>query len=555
MSAMKEKIALNYKNMEALHACSFDLEESIPKVFAHCCEQFVNNSFFTYGDREWTYGEIEKYVQKFATFLQQDLKLKAGERFAIMLPNMIQFPVALFGALSAGLVVVTVNPLYTVRELIHQLKDSGATAIIVLENFSRHLKTALPKTDIKKVIIAKIGDCLGFWKGNAMNFLDKIARGLLLSPTIPGAYYYQSIMRVKNKRTFTKVSISADDLAFLQYTGGTEGLPKGAMLTHRNILSNVAQCLSLLRNELSVGDEVVLVALPLYHIFSLLVCGLVFMILGAKGVLIPNPKNISGMIRTLQKSRITIFIGLNTLMKHLLQNPHFNRIDFSKLKLAITGGMATQKMIAEDWEKRTGVIVREGYGLTESSPVIAMNPITANHYTGSVGLPLAGTEISLRDAAGFVSKEVGELWVRGPQVMKGYWNKPEETARVITEDGWLKTGDIARVDEEGFIYIVDRKKDMILVSGFNVYPQEVESVIASCPGISEVGVTGMPDAQTGEQVKAFVVSKDASITAEKIIAYCREQLAPYKVPKSIEFRKTLPRNTVGKTLRRELQKK
>lgn len=532
-----------------------DTYHSINEAMDVYCQQFANKPAFMNFGVTLTYQELDKITKQFAAFLQQHLKMKKNDRFAIMLPNVMQFPIAMFGALRAGLVVMNINPLYTAHELAFQLEDSGATAVIVLENFAHELSLALPQTKIKHVIIARMGDCLGWLKGGVANFLVKYIKRLVPAWQITDTIDFLSALKIGKSLTLEKVAVGAEDVAFLQYTGGTTGVAKGAMLTHRNIIANVTQSLSWVKSVLVVGHETAVAALPLYHIFSLTVCCFCFMAVGSQCLLITNPRDITGFIKILRKVPATIFIGLNTLFNALMHHPRFADINFSTLRLVIAGGMAMQKAVADEWQKRTGTVILEGYGLTEASPVVTINPVTMKSFTGSIGLPVPETEIAIRDDAGndMPIGKAGELCVRGPQVMLGYWQKPEETALVLDKEGWLYTGDIVTMDERGFVYLLDRKKDMIIVSGFNVYPNEVEDAIASNPGVREVAVVGAPSEKSGEIVKAFVVRKDPTLTAEALIAYCRERLTAYKIPKQIEFRDELPKSNVGKVLRRALR--
>jgi long-chain acyl-CoA synthetase len=550
-----EKVWLKSYPPDVPETLNVDTYHSINEAMEIYCQQFSNKPAFTNFGVTITYQDLEKMTKQFAAFLQQHLKMKKNDRFAIMLPNVMQFPIAMFGALRAGLIVTNINPLYTAHELAFQLQDSGATGIIVLENFAHELSLALPKTEIKHVIVARMGDCLGWIKGCIANFVVKYIKHLVPAWEIADTIDFTDALKIGKSLTLEKVAIGAEDVAFFQYTGGTTGVAKGAMLTHRNIIANVTQCLAWVKSVLTVGRETVVTALPLYHIFSLTVCCFCFMTIGSKCLLITNPRDLKGFIKTLRKVPATIFIGLNTLFNGLLHHPHFADIKLSSFKLVIAGGMAMQKAVADEWQKRTGTVILEGYGLTEASPVISINPITVKSFTGSIGLPVPDTDVVIRDDVGndLPLGKAGELCVRGPQVMRGYWQKPEETALVIDKDGWLRTGDIAQMDERGFLYLLDRKKDMIIVSGFNVYPNEVEEIIASHPGVREVAVIGVPSEKTGEMVKAFVVKKDPKLTAEDLINYCRGQLTAYKVPKQIEFRDHLPKSNVGKVLRRALR--
>lgn len=527
---------------------------SLIDFYEQQCEKYADNIACENFGKQMSYRELNDQSILFAAYLQKTLGLKKGMRVAIMLPNVLQFPVAMLGILRAGMVVVNVNPLYTARELAHQLKDSGAKAILVLENFAKELQEALPQTDIEQVIISRMGDCLG-WRGVAINFAVKYLKKMVPAWKIDNSIMYKDLLRAGKKLSFDAPALGPNDIAFLQYTGGTTGLSKGAILTHRNMLANVIQCITWVKSALTPGKDTVLTALPLYHIFSLTVCCFCFMAVGSKCLLVTNPRDMKMFIRILKKHSITVFVGVNTLFNGLLHQEKFKKLDFSKMKMVIAGGMALQKVTADAWQKLTGVNITEGYGLTEASPVLTINPLTEAHYNGSVGLPIPATELSIRNENNeeLPMGEVGELCARGPQVMRGYWQKPTETALVMTEDGWLKTGDMARFDERGYVYIVDRKKDMVVVSGFNVYPNEIEEVISAHPLVKEVAVVGVPSEQTGEAVKAFIVPESPELTQESVLAFCRERLTGYKLPKFIEFRAELPKSPVGKVLRRELR--
>jgi len=532
------------------------LYQSIPDVFRQSVEKFANQPAFQNMGKTLTYAEVGKLAEDFASYLQNVLKLPRGERVAIMLPNLLQYPIALFGILQAGLVAVNTNPLYTPRELEHQLKDSGATTIIVLENFANTLELVLPRTQIKHVIVASVGEMFGFFKGTLMNFvlrkIKKMVPEYRISDTIP----FQTALKEGAAHTFRPVTLTREDTALLQYTGGTTGVAKGAILSHGNICANMQQAAEWIVNLLRPGKETVIAALPLYHIFALTVNLMIFTQAGSKIILITNPRDMKGFIGELKKERISVFIGVNTLFNGMVNQPDFAAVDFSNLRLTLGGGMATQKAVAEKWKKITGTPIVEAYGLTEASPGVCCNPLNIEAYSGGIGLPVPSTEVELRDADG---KEVpvgqpGELWVRGPQVMKGYWNRPEETAKTIDARGFLETGDIAVMDEKGWLKLVDRKKDLIVVSGFNVYPNEIEDVAASHPKVLEAACIGVSSPKTGEALKLFIVKKDESLTAEELIAFCRTELTAYKVPKDIEFRDDLPKSNVGKILRRELRK-
>ncbi|WP_283119809.1 AMP-binding protein [Neisseria elongata] len=532
------------------------LYQSIPDVFRQSVEKFANQPAFQNMGKTLTYAEVGKLAQDFASYLQNVLKLPRGERVAIMLPNLLQYPIALFGILQAGLVVVNTNPLYTPRELEHQLKDSGATTIIVLENFANTLELVLPRTQIKHVIVASVGEMFGFFKGSLINFVLRKVKKMVpeyrISDTIP----FQTALKEGAAHTFRPVSLTREDTALLQYTGGTTGVAKGAILSHGNICANMQQAAEWIVNLLRPGKETVIAALPLYHIFALTVNLMIFTQAGSKIILITNPRDMKSFIGDMKKERVSVFVGVNTLFNGMVNQPDFATIDFSSLKLTLGGGMATQKAVAEKWKNITGTPIVEAYGLTEASPGVCANPLNIPAYTGGIGLPIPSTEIELRDADGneVAQGQPGEMWIRGPQVMKGYWNRPEETAKVLDLRGFLATGDIAVMDEKGWFKLVDRKKDLIVVSGFNVYPNEVEDVAASHPKVLEAACIGVSSPKTGEALKLFIVKKDESLTAEELIAFCRTELTAYKVPKDIEFRDELPKSNVGKILRRELRK-
>ena len=532
------------------------LYQSIPDVFRQSVEKFANQPAFQNMGKTLTYAEVGKLAEDFASYLQNVLKLPRGERVAIMLPNLLQYPIALFGILQAGLVAVNTNPLYTPRELEHQLKDSGATTIIVLENFANTLELVLPRTQIKHVIVASVGEMFGFFKGTLMNFVLRKVKKMVpeyrISDTIP----FQTALKEGAAHTFRPVSLTREDTALLQYTGGTTGVAKGAILSHGNICANMQQAAEWIVNLLRPGKETVIAALPLYHIFALTVNLMIFTQAGSKIILITNPRDMKSFIGDMKKERVSVFVGVNTLFNGMVNQPDFATVDFSSLKLTLGGGMATQKAVAEKWKNITGTPIVEAYGLTEASPGVCCNPLNIETYSGGIGLPIPSTEIELRDADGneVAQGQPGELWVRGPQVMQGYWNRPEETAKVLDARGFLATGDIAVMDEKGWFKLVDRKKDLIVVSGFNVYPNEVEDVAASHPKVLEAACIGVSSPKTGEALKLFIVKKDESLTAEELIAFCRTELTAYKVPKDIEFRDELPKSNVGKILRRELRK-
>jgi long-chain acyl-CoA synthetase len=507
--------------------------------------------------QEISYGELDALSHKLAAWFQSK-GLARGARIAIMMPNVLQYPVAIAAILRAGYVVVNVNPLYTPRELEHQLKDSGAEAIILLENFAVTLQAIVRNTSIKHIVVAAMGDLMGI-KGALVNFVVRRVKKMVPAWSLPGHVKFNTAVAQGARQSFKPVQQRPDDVAFLQYTGGTTGVAKGATLLHRNLIANVLQSevwLDPVRaNRADIDQFITVVALPLYHVFALTVCGLLTIRTGGLGVLIPNPRDIAGMIKALEGYPITTIPAVNTLYNALLNSPDFHNLDFSKLIAANGGGMAVQEAVAKRWYEHTHTPIIEGYGLSETSPCVTCNPVTVTEYSGTIGLPLPSTEISIRDDE---NNEVplgqpGEICIRGPQVMAGYWNRPDETAKVMTQDGFFKSGDVGVMNEGGFVKIVDRKKDMILVSGFNVYPNEVEDVVAKLPGVFEVAAVGVPDQHSGEAVKLFVVKKDPALTDADVFAYCKQQLTGYKRPKIVEFRAELPKSNVGKILRRELR--
>ncbi|MDX3971373.1 MAG: long-chain fatty acid--CoA ligase [Bradyrhizobium sp.] len=525
------------------------LEESFTK--------FADRKAFICMDKSISYRDLDQMSVAFAAYLQ-GRGLQRGARVAIMMPNVLQYPVAIAAVLRAGYAVVNVNPLYTPRELEHQLKDSGAEAIIVLENFAHTVEQVIAKTQVKHVIVASMGDLLGF-KGIIVNLVVRRVKKMVPTWSLPGAVAFNDALSAGRGMTFNRPKLSPGDVAFLQYTGGTTGVSKGATLLHRNIVANVLQNDAWLQPALTAPPHVdqlmIVCALPLYHIFALTACYLLAVRAGGCNLLIPNPRDIPGFIKELAKYQVNSFPAVNTLYNGLMHHPDFKKLDFSKLKISNGGGMAVQRPVADQWKAITGCFIAEGYGLSETSPTLTCNPATATEFTGSIGIPVPSTWISIRDDDGneVPLGQPGEICAKGPQVMSGYWNRPEDTAKVMTADGYFRTGDIGIMDEKGYTKIVDRKKDMILVSGFNVYPNEVEEVIASHPGVLECAVIGIPDSKSGEAVKAFVVRKDPNLTAEAVIAFCHEQLTGYKVPKHIEFRTDLPKTNVGKILRRQLR--
>jgi long-chain acyl-CoA synthetase len=531
--------------------------ESLVELLEESFSKFSDRQAFICMDKSISYRDLDAMSAALAAYLQSK-GLKKGARVALMMPNVLQYPISTAAVLRAGYAVVNVNPLYTPRELEHQLKDSGAEAIIVLENFATTVQQVIAKTAVKHVIVGSMGDLLGF-KGVIVNLVVRRVKKMVPAYSIPGAATFNDALAAGRRMTLTQPPIGPDDVAFLQYTGGTTGVSKGATLLHRNILANVLQNDAWLQPALKkppiVDNMIIVCALPLYHIFALTVCYLLGMRAGGTNLLIPNPRDMAGFVKELTKYQVSFFPAVNTLYNGLLNTPGFDKLDFSKLKISNGGGMATQKPVAEKWLKTTGCALAEGYGLSETSPALTCNRADIEEFSGTIGLPVPSTYLSIRDDDG---NEVpigtaGEICAKGPQVMAGYWNRPEETANVMTADGFFRTGDIGVMDERGYTKIVDRKKDMILVSGFNVYPNEIEEVIASHPGVLECAVIGVADARSGEAVKAFVVKKDPNVTAEDIIKFCGTQLTNYKVPKQIEFRTGLPKTNVGKILRRELR--
>ena len=528
---------------------------SVSAVFDTSVAKYRDRPAYSSFGKQLTYGETDALVEQFAAYLLGELQLKKGDRVALMMPNCLQYPVATFGVLRAGLTVVNVNPLYTARELKHQLVDSGAAVLVVVDNFGDTVQQVLADTPIKQVITTGLGDMLGA-KGLLVNFVLKYIKKMVPNYSIRGAVRFKQALKLGSRHTLPKVEIDHEDVAFLQYTGGTTGVAKGAMLTNRNLIANMQQASAWLSTSgIEPGKEVIITALPLYHIFALTANGLVFMKFGGCNYLITNPRDMKGFVKELKATRFTAITGVNTLFNGLLNTPGFDEIDFSSLKVTLGGGMAVQRAVAERWKKVTGVTLVEAYGLTETSPAACINPLSLAEYNGAIGLPIPSTDACVKDDAGktLAAGEVGELCIKGPQVMKGYWQRPEDTAQAVDAEGWLHTGDMARMDEQGFFYIVDRKKDMILVSGFNVYPNEVEDVIAMMPGVLEVAAVGVPDEKSGEVVKVVIVKKDPNLTAEMVKEHARANLTGYKHPRIVEFRKELPKTNVGKILRRELR--
>jgi long-chain acyl-CoA synthetase len=520
--------------------------------------KYAQRNAYVCMDKFLTYAELDSMSKKLGAWLQSQ-GLAPGARVALMMPNVLQYPIAIAGVLRAGYTVVNVNPLYTPRELEHQLKDSGAEAIIILENFAHTLEKVISHTPIKIVIIASMGDMLGGMKGSIVNFVVRNIKKMVPAFSLPNAIRFNTVQAEAASMTLRHIDLAHDDIAFLQYTGGTTGLSKGAMLSHRNVIANLMQneawLQPALQKEPTLESLSFVCALPLYHIFALTICCLMGTRIGGLNILIPNPRDIPGLVKTLSKYRFNMFPAVNTLYNGLLNNPDFSKIDFSMLKLCNGGGMAVQKAVNDRWRAITGKSIVEGYGLSETAPVATANPADSEEFTGTIGLPIPSTEIAILDdnSQPVPLGQTGEIAIRGPQVMVGYWQRPEETSQVMTVDGFFKSGDIGFMDERGYVTIVDRKKDMVLVSGFNVYPNEVEGVVAMHPGVLECAVVGVPDTNTGEAVKLFVVRRDPELTKEDLMAYCQDVLTAYKRPKIIEFRDQLPKTNVGKILRRELR--
>ncbi|WP_300004251.1 long-chain-fatty-acid--CoA ligase FadD [uncultured Cedecea sp.] len=531
-----------------------DRYQSLTDMLEQAVARYADKPAFINMGETMSFRKLEEQSRAFAAYLQQGLGLKKGDRVALMMPNLLQYPVALFGVLRAGMVVVNVNPLYTPRELEHQLCDSGASAIVIVSNFAHTLEKVVSQTQVKHVILTRLGDGLSIAKGTLVNLVVKYIKRMVPKYHLPGAISFRQALQSGEGLQYLKPDIANTDLAFLQYTGGTTGVAKGAMLTHRNMLANLEQVKAAYGPLLEEGKELVVTPLPLYHIFALTVNCLFFIELGGCSLLITNPRDIPGFVKELGKYPFTAMTGVNTLFNALLNNKAFQQLDFSSLHLSAGGGMQVQHVVAERWEKLTGRFLLEGYGLTECAPLVSANPHDMNYHSGSIGLPVPSTDVKLIDDNGLevTSGEPGELCVKGPQVMEGYWQQPAATAEVL-KDGWLRTGDIVEIDEQGFMRIIDRKKDMILVSGFNVYPNEIEEVVMQHEGVLEVAAVGVPAGVTGEAVKIFVVKKSPDLSEQELIIFCRRHLTAYKVPKMIEFRTELPKSNVGKILRRELR--
>ena len=525
---------------------------SLVALFEQACEKYADMVAYISMGRGMTYRQLDEESAAFAGWLQSR-GLGKGERVALMMPNLLQYPVALFGTLRAGCIVVNCNPLYTPRELEHQLKDSGAAAIVIVENFAHTLEQVVERTAVRHVVVTPMGEMLGL-KGVAVNFVVRHVKKLVPRYRLSGAIDFRSALAAGRRHGWKRVALEREDIAFLQYTGGTTGISKGAMLTHANIASNVTQAYHWIKPVIREGEEFVVTALPLYHVFALTANCLTFLMVGARNLLICNARDIPGFVKEWRQYPVTVVTGVNTLFNALLNNPDFASLDFSTLRITLGGGMAVQATVAERWLKVTGVPLLQAYGLTETSPAATINPLDMREFNGAIGLPISSTEVVIRNDAGDVpGGQIGEICIRGPQVMKGYWQRPQDTESAFHADGFLRTGDLGYIDAKGFVFLVDRKKDMILVSGFNVYPNEVEEAVAMHPGVIDVAAIGVADEHSGEAVKIFVVRKDPAVDARTLIEHCRGLLTGYKVPKYVEFRDDLPRTNVGKILRRALK--
>ena len=527
---------------------------SVREIFEESAGKYGGRPAFTCMGRSIGFSELDTLSAAFGAWLQ-GIGCAKGARVAVMMPNILQYPVCVFGTLRAGCTVVNVNPLYTPRELEHQLTDSGAEVLVCVENFADTVAEVVGKTKVRQVVVTSIGEMLGF-KGLIVDLVLRKVKKMIPKYSLPGSIHLSDALAEGRKRTLARVDVGHDDIAFLQYTGGTTGVAKGAMLTNRNIVANMVQARAWIRPFLDPKRrEIIITPLPLYHIFSLTANCLVFMSVGGENILIPNPRDIPGFVKEMAKYKFTAFTGVNTLFNVLVNNPDFAKLDFSALRITLGGGMAVQEAVAQKWKQITGVPLIEAYGLTETSPAATINPLDLPEYNGTIGLPISSTEVVLRDDNGHDVGlgQPGEICIRGPQVMAGYWNRPDETAKVMDKNGWFATGDVGVMDDRGFVKIVDRKKDMILVSGFNVYPNEIEGVLAAHPGVLECAAVGVPDKKSGEAVKLFIVKKDAALSADDVIKFCKENLTGYKCPRDVEFRTELPKSNVGKILRRELR--
>jgi len=554
---MMKKIWLDHYPEQVPSEVAIDVYRSLGHFLESNCQRYQDKPAFSNFSAQLSYRQLEQQSRDFAAYLQQDLQLKKGDRIALMMPNLLQYPVAMFAALRLGLVVTNINPLYTPRELQHQLQDSGAKAIVILANFAHVLESVLEQTQIERIVLTQVGDLLPPLKGHLVNFVLRWIKRAIPAFQLPAVQTidFKTALSLGKQQNLEPVDVNGEDRAFLQYTGGTTGVAKGAVLSHQNMLANIEQVSAWLQPVVKEGQDVVITALPLYHIFCLSCNCLTFMKQGALMVLITNPRDIPAFIKELSRWPFTVISGVNTLFNALMNHPDFEKLNFSALKLSVAGGTALQKSVAERWQKMTGKTMVEGYGLTECSPVVCVNPVLIDHFTDSIGLPLPSTEVSIRDDAGkeLPQGEIGELCIRGPQVMLAYWQREAETQQVL-RDGWLYSGDVAQLNAEGFVKIVDRKKDLIIVSGFNVYPNEIEAVVAECEGVDEAACIGVPDSKSGEAVKLFVVAKKGcELSEERLLEHCKANLTAYKVPHQIEFRSEFPKNNVGKILRRVLR--
>lgn len=553
---MAEKLFWRNKYPQGIPAEIKPVSETIVDVFESSCLRFADKPAFSNMGHTISFRELDRYSADFAAYIQNYTGLERGDRVAVQLPNILQFPIVLFGLMRAGMVVVNTNPLYTEREMQHQFNDSGAKALIVLENMAHSVQAILPKTGLELVIVTSLGDMLPAPKRHLVNFVVRKIKKMVPDYDLPEAKSFRDCMRTGAKHMHRAVSLKPDDLAVLQYTGGTTGVAKGAMLSHRNLVANMMQIRTVLRSHIREGEEIMITPLPLYHIFSFTVNCMAMIQTGNLSVLITNPRDIPAFVKELKRWRFTCFTGLNTLFNALCNNEDFCKLDFSSLHITCSGGMALTQATAKRWQDITGCTVAEGYGMTETSPVVTINPIDQVQ-VGSIGMPVPSTEVQLIDEQGQAipmgSDQEGELCVKGPQVMSGYWQKPKETAETFTTDGWLRTGDIAVIQGDGYLKIVDRKKDMIIVSGFNVYPNELEDVLSAHPDVVECAAVGVPSEKSGEVVKMYVVPRGDKVSSDELREYCRSKLTTYKIPKEIEFREELPKTNVGKILRRQLR--
>jgi len=554
---LMDKIWLKHYSKGIPESINPDEYTSLVSMIEESLEKYSQKNAFSNMGVTLTFKQLDQKSRQFASYLQHTLHLKKGARVAIMMPNILQYPIALYGILRAGMVAVNVNPLYTGRELRHQLSDSGSEAIIILANFAHVLADVIDETPVRRIVVTEIADLCPWPKRTLINWMIKSVKKMVPKYELPNFESFLISMEKGKKKTFTPVELNHSDIAFLQYTGGTTGVSKGAVLTHKNLLSNVMQAEAWFKTVINTNNEIIITALPLYHIFSLTANCLLFTKIGSMNVLISNPRDMQGFVKELKKWPFTAFTGVNTLFNGLLNTPGIEEVDFSHLKLSFGGGMAVQPSVAKEWRKLTNTVMIEGYGLTETSPAAIVNPLDAKEFSGCIGMPISSTDVSIRDDNGneLGLNEPGEVCIKGPQVMQGYWQRPDETAKVLSDDGWFATGDVGKINEEGYVKLVDRKKDMILVSGFNVFPNELEAVVAEHPDILEVAAIGIPDERSGEVVKLFIVAKNPDLSEEDVKAFCKENLTGYKRPKYIEFLDELPKSNVGKILRKDLRPK